>query len=137
MLWARVLADVMVMIHAAYVAFVVLGMAAIVIGLLLKWGWVRNFWFRAAHLAAIGFVVLEEVVDMRCPLTVWESRLRKLGGQQEYAADFLGYWAHRLIFVDAPPWAFTLVYSLFGACVLATFVLGPPRWVRGNRPEGS
>ncbi len=48
------LADAIVIIHALFVAFVVFGMAAIVVGLVLRWGWVRNFWFRVLHLAAIG-----------------------------------------------------------------------------------
>ena len=35
-----------VLLHAVYVAFVVLGMAAILAGIALRWQWVRNFWFR-------------------------------------------------------------------------------------------
>ena len=128
MLWARVLADAIVVFHAAYVSFVVFGLAVIVVGLVRGWGWVRNFWFRLAHLAAIAVVVAEEAVRMPCPLTVWEGQLREIGGQEKYGADFLGYWAHRLIFLDLQPWMFTLGYTLFGACVLGAFVFGPPRW---------
>ena len=40
MLWARFLADAIVVFHAAFVAFVVLGMVAIVLGLALRRGWV-------------------------------------------------------------------------------------------------
>ncbi|MFO0952037.1 MAG: DUF2784 domain-containing protein [Isosphaeraceae bacterium] len=127
MLWARVLADAIVVFHACYVAFVVLGLLVTVVGSFRGWGWVRNFWFRAAHLAAIGVVVLEEGIGMRCPLTVWEARLRVMGGQEAYRGDFLGEWAHRLIFVDAPPWAFSVAYVLFGVLVLAVFVIAPPR----------
>ena len=54
MLWARVLADVIVVLHAAYVSFVVFGLAAILLGIVFRWSWVRNVWFRAIHLIAIG-----------------------------------------------------------------------------------
>ncbi len=125
--WARVLADAIVVLHAAFVAYVVLGMAAIVVGVVLRRAWVRNAWFRVSHLAAIGVVVLETVAGVACPLTTWEHALRVRGGQTAYTGDFVGYWAHRLIFFDAPPWVFTLGYVLFGASVLLAFVLAPPR----------
>lgn len=125
--WARVLADAIVVVHVAYVGFVVLGLAAILVGLALRWGWVRNFWFRIAHLAAIGFVTLEALTGLDCPLTTWEKSLRVRGGQEAYAGDFLARWAHHLIFFRAEPWVFTLAYCLFGGGVALAFIFGPPR----------
>jgi len=133
MIWARVLADVIVVIHASFVAFVVLGMAAIVVGLLCRWAWVKNFWFRILHRAAIGVVAAQALAGVICPLTILENHYRRLGGQETYPGAFIGYWAHRLIFFDAEPWVFTVCYSLFGLSVLAAFVLGPPRWPRIGR----
>ena len=40
------LADAVVVIHAAYIGFVILGLLAILLGVLFHWNWVRNFWFR-------------------------------------------------------------------------------------------
>ena len=85
------------------------------------------------HLTAIGVVVAEAIAGIPCPLTVWEQRLRKTAGQSAYPGDFLGYWAHRLIFFQAEPWVFTLAYTLFGIAVLATFFLVPPRRSRPAR----
>jgi hypothetical protein len=133
MVWARLLADLMVIIHASYASFVVLGLVIILAGVVFRWNWVRNMWFRAIHLAAIGIVVGESLTGIPCPLTVWERELRVMGGQAHYAGDFLGYWANRLLFFDAQPWVFTMIYTLFGLAVLATFVLAPPR--RGNRSQ--
>jgi len=121
------LADLIVVIHAAYVSFVVFGLLAILVGALLGWSWVRNFWFRVIHLTAIGIVVAEALVGIPCPFTVWEQQLRKIGGQTGYRGDFLGYWAHRLLFYRAEPWVFTVGYTVFGLAVLAAFVLAPPR----------
>jgi hypothetical protein len=125
--WARVLADVIVVLHAAYVSFVVFGLVLILVGAVLHWGWVRNFWFRGIHLVMIGIVVLEALFGIVCPLTHWEKQLRVKAGEAAYAGDFIGNWAHRLIFYDAPPWVFTTIYILFGLAVLAAFILAPPR----------
>jgi hypothetical protein len=127
MLWARILADLIVVIHATYVSFVVFGLLAILVGALFGWSWVRNFWFRMIHLTAIGIVVAEALAGIPCPLTNWEQQLRKIGGQTGYTGDFLGYWAHQFIFYRAEPWVFTAAYAAFGLAVLAGFVLAPPR----------
>ena len=127
MLWARVLADLIVVIHASYVAFVVFGMVAIVIGLVLGWAWVRNFWFRILHLAAIALVAGQAIAGVICPLTILENHLRRLAGQETYPGAFIGYWAHRLIFFEASRQVFTIGYVVFGLCVVAAFVLAPPR----------
>ena len=122
-----VLADVVVAIHALYVGFVIFGLVAILVGYARNWRWVRNPYFRIAHLAAIGLVCLEAIVGMVCPLTNLENALRVAAGQSTYRADFIGYWLDRLIFYDFPPLVFTIVYLAFGALVLATFWLIPIR----------
>jgi len=130
--WARMLADLIVVFHASYVSFVVLGLVAILLGAVLHWRWVRNFWFRIAHLTAIGVVVIESLAGIPCPLTVWESQLRRAAGETGYTGDFIGYWVHRLIFYRAEPWVFTMLYFVFGLAVLAAFILAPPRWPRSE-----
>lgn len=126
-LWARMLADLVVMVHAAYFSFNVFGLALILIGVVLRWKWVRNPWFRAIHLIAIGIVVAEAIAGIPCPLTVWERELRQLGGQIGYQGDFIGYWTHQLLFYRAEPWVINVAHLLFGLAVAAAFVLAPPR----------
>jgi Protein of Unknown function (DUF2784) len=116
--WAKLLADFIVVFHAMYASFIVFGLVMILLGIAFRWGWVRNFWFRALHLTMIG------------PLTEWEKRLRKMAGEGSYTGEFIGYWVHRLIFYDVPSWVCTVLYIGFGLAVLATFVLAPPRWPR-------
>ena len=125
-----VLADAIVVVHAVFVGFVVLGQVVILIGLWRSWGWVRNRWFRGAHLLAILFVALETVAGLNCPLTVWEDQLRKAAGQKVEEGTFIGRWLHALIFYDFPSWVFTSAYVAFAVLVLATFLLAPPRWRR-------
>ncbi|HEX8200201.1 MAG TPA: DUF2784 domain-containing protein [Isosphaeraceae bacterium] len=128
MSWYRIAADIVVLVHVAYIGFVVLGLVAIVVGLALGRAWARNVWFRGVHLAMIAIVVLEAWIGVVCPLTVWERALRRWSGQATGGeANFIETWTHRLVFVTAPRWVFSVAYTLFGLAVLVTFVLGPPR----------
>jgi hypothetical protein len=136
MSWARLLADVILGIHFAYVGFVVFGLAAILIGLALRRDWARNIWLRLIHLAMIGIVVVQAWLGVVCPLTTLENVLRRKAGQEPYPLDFIESWLHKLMFFRAPAWVFIVMYSLFGLAVVATFVLAPPRWPR-RRPRES
>src|SRR5207244_4008272 len=69
-------ADAVLVLHAAFVLFVVLGLAAIWIGAALGRPFAFNPWFRGTHLAAIAFVVVQPVLGYLCPLTIWEDQLR-------------------------------------------------------------
>jgi len=129
----RLFADAVVLSHAAYVAFVIFGFIAIVVGAALEARWVRNFWFRVFHLAAIALVLAEALLGMICPLTWLENILRVRAGQAGYPADFIGYWVHRFIFFAWRPWVFVALYAGFALLVAAAFWLAPPeppRWQR-------
>ena len=118
-----VLADVVLVVHFAFVAFVVGGLALIWVGAAAGWQWVRSFWFRATHLAAISFVAAEAIFGVMCPLTVWEDALRG----REAETGFIARWVHRVMFYTAPEWVFTAVYVGFAAVVAITYRLVPPR----------
>ena len=122
------LADVVVAIHVAYVGFVVVGQLAILLGIPLKWSWVRNFWFRVLHLLAIVVVGVEGALGIICPLTTWEAQLRELAGQPVERGSFMGRLMHNLLFYDCDQWYFDMGHVVFALLVLLTFVLAPPRW---------
>jgi hypothetical protein len=124
------LADLIVAFHVGYVAFVVLGLVAILLGAALRWRWVRNPYFRCVHLAMIVIVALEAALGWVCPLTRWETELRALAGQESAEGSFMGRLLHRLIFLQLPEWAFTPLHIGFALLVLATFWLAPVRWRR-------
>jgi hypothetical protein len=128
----RIFADIVVVLHAAYVLFVILGLLAVLAGWLLKWRWIRNVWFRGIHLAMILIVVVEAWFGITCPFTTWEKELRRLAGQASYQGDFLANFVHEMLFFDAPPWVFTVCYTAFGLLILASFLLAPPRRTRAG-----
>lgn len=121
------LADITVIIHAAFVLFVILGQLIILIGWLRQWRWTRNWLFRGWHLAAIGYVVVEAWLGITCPLTSLEDFLRSRAGETTYGTSFIGYWLHYWLFYTAPEWLFVLIYSIFGLLVVLTFAGYPPR----------
>ncbi len=118
------LADIVLVIHFAFVLFVVVGFLLILIGLLARWSWVHNRVFRLLHLAAIGVVVLQAWLGQACPLTVWENDLRQRAGESGYAESFVEHWLHEILFYQAEPWVFTTIYTLFGALVLIIWLIG-------------
>ena len=120
-------ADLTLVAHAAFIAFVVVGQGLIIAGWALGWQWPRNLVFRLVHVGAISVVVLESWFGIICPLTWLELRLRAAVGSPLEADSFIGYWLQRLIFYAAPSWVFTLIYTLFATVVVVALVLYPPR----------
>jgi hypothetical protein len=117
------MADVLLVVHFLIAGFIVGGLPLTWMGVVLKWNWVRNPWFRYLHLAAIAFVALEALVGVACPLTVWEDALRG-GGPPD---GFVARWVRRLLFYEAPSWVFTTAYVAWTAATLVTLRLVPPR----------
>ena len=119
------LADSVLVLHILFVGFVVMGLILIIAGGLRGWQWVRNPWFRLAHLLAIAIVVLQAWLGIWCPLTLLEMHLREKAGAAVYTDSFIAHWLDALLYYDAPAWAFTLAYTLFGLLVAAAWY-----WVR-------
>ena len=117
------IADAILVVHFLVVLFNVGGLLAVWLGAPLGWQWIRNPWFRYAHLAAIGFVAGEAILGVACPLTMWEDVLR--GGARP--ESFVGRWVRWLLFYQAPEWVFTVAYVGWALATLATLRLVPPR----------
>jgi len=86
----RIAADLLVILHLAFIVFVLLG------GLLvIKWPRMAIL-----HLPAVAWAVLLELNGWGCPLTPWEQQLRQLAGEPGYTGGFI---AHYLTPVLYPP----------------------------------
>jgi hypothetical protein len=116
-------ADAILVLHAAFVLFVVGGLPATWIGIALGRPFAFNPWFRNLHLAAIGFVVAETLLGYMCPLTIWEYALRGDSSGQ----GFIERWVHAWLYWRAPAWVFGAAYVAFGFLVAATWWRWPPR----------
>ncbi len=117
------LADAILILHVAFVLFVVVGLILILAGAR-RWSWVRNRAFRAAHLGAIVFVSAEALLGITCPLTRWEDLLRSAGPQER---SFIGRWLARLLYYEFPEWVFAIAYCAFALVVLWAWRAVPAR----------
>jgi len=125
------LADFVLVLHVSYVAFVVLGQAAILGGLARGSSWARNPGFRWLHLAAILIVAAEAILGIECPLTAWERNLRIAAGQHAADLSFTARLLQGALFVPAPAWVLSSLHVALAAIVGLTFLLAPPRrWSR-------
>src|SRR5436190_1003063 len=124
-----VLADLVLLVHFAFVAFVALGFLAIWVGYFCRWPFVRDLRFRVAHLLAIGVVLAESLTGFICPLTTWENQLRKHAGEAPgYSSSFIQHWVGRILFHDWSEQTFTFIYAGFFILAGVTFwVVRPQR----------
>jgi hypothetical protein len=128
-----VLAEIVLVLHFAFVLFVVAGLLVTWIGYFARWRFVRNPWFRTAHLVAMGVVVAESVFGIICPLTNWEAALRLRAGEDPaYAGSFIQHWVHRVMFFEISEQTFTFVYIAFFALIVLSFVVVRPRPFRAT-----
>ena len=132
----QALADLVLVLHAAIVLFVVGGLVLVLLGNARGWQWVNATWFRVAHLVAIAVVALQAWAGVICPLTTLESWFRVQGGSPGYTASFIEHWVQRILFYEAPAWVFTLLYSVFAAVVAATWWRYPPMRAPGSASAG-
>ncbi len=101
----RVLADGVVLVHAAFVAFVVLGG-------FLAWRWRPLVW---AHVPCALWGMLIEYRGWICPLTPLENALRRRAGLEGYAGGFV---EHYVIPVVYPAGLTRPTQALLGTLVL-------------------
>lgn len=83
-------ADFIVLLHVAFVAFVVLGG-------LLGLRWPRIIWL---HVPAVIWGALVEFTGWICPLTPLENRLRRAGGEASYQGDFIAHYILPALYPD-------------------------------------
>jgi hypothetical protein len=84
----RLLADAVLLLHLAFIVFVVSG------GLFLL-RWPRLPWL---HVPAVAWGVSIELSGCICPLTPLENRLRQLGGEAGYAGGFVEHYLLPIIY---------------------------------------
>ena len=87
---AALLADAVLLLHAVFIAFVVLGAA-------LVWRWPA---LAGPHLAAVLWGVWIEASGGICPLTPLEQRLRLAAGQSGWQGGFIEHYLTAAIYPE-------------------------------------
>ncbi|HEY2379234.1 MAG TPA: DUF2784 domain-containing protein [Gemmatimonadaceae bacterium] len=86
----RLLADAVIVFHAAFVAFVVIGGLVV-----LRWPWMA--WL---HLPAAAWGALIEFSGWICPLTPLENALRARAGESGYSGGFIEHYVLHTLYPD-------------------------------------
>ncbi len=102
------LADAILVVHLAYLAFIPLGG-------FLALRWPRLMW---PHLAAVAVGLISITIGFDCPLTTWEQSLRRRGGQRPYTDGFVDHYLTGRLYPHDYAWA---VQVLFAACVAVSY----------------
>jgi uncharacterized protein DUF2784 len=105
----RALADVVMLVHFGFLAFVALGG-------FLAW---RFRWVLVPHAAAVGWAVLS-LAGMPCPLTGWEDGLRRLAGEQGLPRGFVNTYLTGVVY----PQEHLLAAQLLVAVLIAVSWVG-------------
>lgn len=106
----RVLADLVMLAHFAYIVFVVGG--ALLVLHHRAWMWL--------HLPAVVWGVWVECFARRCPLTPIENTLRAKAGQSGYSGGFIDHYITRAVY---PEGLTTQGQILLGVVVLVVNVV--------------
>jgi hypothetical protein len=80
--FARVAADAIVLVHLAFIAFVLFGAWCV-----LRWKWIA--WL---HVPAFLWGALVEFLGLECPLTPLEQRARAIAGDAGYSGGFVDHY---------------------------------------------
>ncbi len=115
------LADLVVLLHLAFVVFVVLGALA-------TWRWPRVAWL---HLPAVAWAALLEINGWICPLTPLEVALRRAAGEAGYDGGFVAHYLLPLLY--PPGLTPALQVGLGVSVVLLNLLLYAGLWWRRRR----
>jgi len=97
------LADAVVVVHLAYLAFIPAGgMFAL--------RWPRLTWL---HVAAVALGLVSITIHFDCPLTTWEQSLRRHGGQRPYTNGFVDHYLTGRVYPHGYAWTVQVVFAVF------------------------
>lgn len=124
----RSLADLAMIVHFAFIAF-------IPIGPLLAWRWPRLIWL---HVPAVVWGIAIITIGFSCPLTPLELYFRRLAGGRGYEGGFVDRYLEDVIYPgELTPLLRVLAATAVvgGYAALAARTTGAGRAVRGTRAE--
>jgi hypothetical protein len=112
--------------HFAVVLFNVFWLIAVPLGGWLAWRFVRNYWWRAAHIAVLILVAAQAVAGRLCFLTILQNNLQGRAGDMA-PPSLITRIVTRAIYWPLPDWAFAPLYVLALVWAALLWIYVPPR----------
>lgn len=119
----RFLADSVLLVHAAFVLFVVLG------GLFVL-RWPRLAWL---HVPAALWGAAIEFAGLTCPLTPLENHWRRLAGEQGYAGGFIEHYILSALYPEGLTRGIQLVLGIIVVAINVSIYAWMIRRMGANR----
>jgi hypothetical protein len=116
------LANAILAVHLAVIAFNIAGLVVIPLGAWLGWRIVRVGWLRLLHLALLAVVAAQALAGRACILTIWQNELT---GNRQMPEPMIMRWVDRVIYWNLPIWVFAMIYSFVFLYVVALSVFIP------------
>lgn len=110
-------------LHLAVIVFNVAGCVLIPVGAWRGWCWVREFWWRLAHLLGLAVVAAQALSGRACFLTIWQGDISGTSHVQPLIAS----WIDRVIYWSLPLWVFAVAYVAVFAYVIVLWIVVRPR----------
>jgi len=122
----QILADIVLVLHFLFIAFVIGGAF-----LVLRWP--KLVWI---HLPAAIWGVVVELTGWICPLTPLENHLLEIAGRSGYSGDFVEHYLIRVIYPDGLTSKGQVALGLFVVAVnVAVYAVAIVRRRRTVRPD--
>ena len=109
--------------HLMLATAMVAGFLVIPIGYKFCWSWVQHRNLRISHASIMGFIAVETIVGLTCPLTILEYELRGDRSPQ----SFVGHWIQQILYWDLPHETFIALYFCCFVWVIFLWKRCPPR----------
>jgi hypothetical protein len=122
----RLLADAVLVVHAAFVAFVVLGGLWVLRRPALAW----------VHLPTVAWGAGIELMGGICPLTPLENHLRRLAGEQGFAGGFVEHYLLAALYPEGLTRGVQVAFGLIVLVVNASIYIAAWRRARRRRTSG-
>ncbi len=114
----RLLADLVVVVHLAFIAFVA-------VGALLAWRW---RWMLFLHAPSLVWAVAIVTIGFTCPLTPLEKFLRDSAGDEGYRGGFVDHYVEGVVY----PESLTTLLRTLAAVAIVVGYAGVYRKRRGG-----
>ena len=112
--------------HFAVVLFNLFWLIAVPVGAWLGLRFVRNYWWRAAHIAVLILVAAQAVAGRLCFLTILQNNLQGRAGDIT-PPSLITRIVTRAIYWPLPDWAFAPLYVLALVWAALLWIYVPPR----------
>jgi hypothetical protein len=116
--------------HLGVVAFNIFWMVAVPLGAWAGWTFVRNIWWRGAHVASLVVVAVQAAFGRLCFLTIWQNNLEAASGVRLGESSAFERAAMAAIYWPLPAWAFIALYIAAVLYAAALWILVPPQPAR-------